>query len=164
MSLNTNVQSLQKAAPFRSRTGKRVYDSVSELIADPENPTPMIRVSKRYNPSPGFELYVKLERNNPFGSIKDRTALFMLNGLQLGPGQALVDSYFLANAKLSFPWHLLGLDLERFPRLDRCRAARDCAARHPSHDRRRGRRPVAGVAERQRPGGLCQSGAVRAAN
>jgi cysteine synthase len=28
---------------------------------------------------------------NPFGSIKDRTALYMLNGLELGPGQALVE-------------------------------------------------------------------------
>ena len=28
---------------------------------------------------------------NPFGSIKDRTALFMLNGLQLGPEQVLVE-------------------------------------------------------------------------
>ena len=91
MSLNTNVQSLQEAAPLRSRTGKRVYDSVSELIADPENPTPMIRVSDRYNPSPGFELYVKLERNNPFGSIKDRTALYLLNGIQLKEGQVLAE-------------------------------------------------------------------------
>ena len=91
MSLNTNVQSLQKAAPLRSRTGKRVYDSVSELIADPENPTPMIRVSDRYNPSPGFEVYVKLERNNPFGSIKDRTALYLLNGIQLKEGQVLAE-------------------------------------------------------------------------
>ena len=91
MSLNTNVQSLQKAVPLRSRTGKRVYDSVSELIADPENPTPMIRVSERYNPSPGFELYVKLERNNPFGSIKDRTALYLLNGIQLKEGQVLAE-------------------------------------------------------------------------
>ena len=91
MSLKTNVQPLQEAAPLRSRTGKRVYDSVSELIADPENPTPMIRVSERYNPSPGFELYVKLERNNPFGSIKDRTALYLLNGIQLKEGQVLAE-------------------------------------------------------------------------
>ena len=91
MSLNTNVQSLQEAAPLRSRTGKRVYDSVSELIADPENPTPMIRVSDRYNPSPGFDVYVKLERNNPFGSIKDRTALYLLNGIQLKEGQVLAE-------------------------------------------------------------------------
>ena len=91
MSLNTNVQSLQEAASLRSRNGKRVYDSVSELIADPENPTPMIRVSERYNPSPGFELYVKLERNNPFGSIKDRTALYLLNGIQLKEGQVLAE-------------------------------------------------------------------------
>ena len=51
----------------------------------------MVRLSKRMNPHPDFEVLVKLEGMNPFGSIKDRTALFMLNGLQLGPDQALVE-------------------------------------------------------------------------
>jgi cysteine synthase len=91
MSLNTNVQPLNDSAPLRSRTSRRVYNSVSELIADPENPTPMIRVSNRFNPSADFELYVKLERNNPFGSIKDRTALYLLKGLQLKEGQVLAE-------------------------------------------------------------------------
>ena len=72
-----------------SRT--RVYDSVTDLIGDPDNPTPMVRVSARYNPNPGFDIYVKLERNNPFGSIKDRTALFLLNGTHLGEDQVLTE-------------------------------------------------------------------------
>ena len=91
MSLNTNVQPLEDPARLQSRTSKRVYDNVSDLIADPENPTPMIRVSKRFNPSPGFDLYVKLERNNPFGSIKDRTALYLLKGIKLQEGQVLAE-------------------------------------------------------------------------
>lgn len=91
MSLHTNVQLLQKPAPAQSRRKQRVYNSVSELIADPDNPTPMIRLSERFNQSPGFDLYVKLERNNPFGSIKDRTALYLLNGIQLEEGQVLAE-------------------------------------------------------------------------
>lgn len=91
MSLNTNVQPLNEPAALPSGNRKRVYSSVSELIADPENPTPMIRVSDRFNPTPGFQLYVKLERNNPFGSIKDRTALYLLKGVQLKEGQVLAE-------------------------------------------------------------------------
>jgi cysteine synthase len=91
MSLNTNVQPLEDPIRGQSRTSKRVYDNVSDLIADPDNPTPMIRVSKRFNPSPGFDLYVKLERNNPFGSIKDRTALYLLKGIELQEGQVLAE-------------------------------------------------------------------------
>ncbi|MCJ7815254.1 MAG: PLP-dependent cysteine synthase family protein [Xanthomonadales bacterium] len=75
-------------AAARSR---RVYNSVADLIADPDNPTPMIRLSDRFKPSPGFDIYVKLERNNPFGSIKDRTALYLLNGTSLKEGQILAE-------------------------------------------------------------------------
>jgi cysteine synthase len=74
-----------------SARARRVYDSVAELIADPQNPTPMIRLSERSRPSPEFEIYVKLERNNPFGSIKDRTALYLLNGTRLNDGQVLTE-------------------------------------------------------------------------
>ena len=71
--------------------GRRVYDSIIDLAPDPDNPTPMVRLSSRMNPHPDYEVLLKLEGMNPFGSIKDRTALFMLNGLELGPGQALVE-------------------------------------------------------------------------
>jgi cysteine synthase B len=70
---------------------RRVYNSVADLIADPDNPTPMIRLSDRSKPSPGFDIFVKLERNNPFGSIKDRTALYLLNGTVLKEGQVLTE-------------------------------------------------------------------------
>ncbi len=68
-----------------------MYNSVADLIADPDNPTPMIRLSDRSKPSPGFDIFVKLERNNPFGSIKDRTALYLLNGTVLKEGQVLTE-------------------------------------------------------------------------
>ena len=70
---------------------RHVYDSIVDLAPNPDNPTPMVRLSSRMNPNPDYEVLLKLEGMNPFGSIKDRTALFMLNGLQLDPEQALVE-------------------------------------------------------------------------
>ena len=71
--------------------GRRVYDSIVDLAPNPDIPTPMVRHSQRMIPHPDYEVLVKLEGMNPFGSIKDRTALFMLNGLRLRPDQALVE-------------------------------------------------------------------------
>jgi cysteine synthase len=39
--------------------------------------TPLVGV-KRLNPNPAVQLFVKLEKNNPGGSIKDRVALYMI--------------------------------------------------------------------------------------
>lgn len=50
-----------------------VYGSITETIGD----TPMVRLNSM-NP-PGSEIYVKIERGNPGGSIKDRAALSMIN-------------------------------------------------------------------------------------
>ena len=69
----------------------RVYDSIIDLAPDPDNPTPMVRLSDRINSHDDYEVLVKLEGMNPFGSIKDRTALYMLRGLQLQAGQTLVE-------------------------------------------------------------------------
>jgi len=70
---------------------RRVYDSIVDLAPNPENPTPMLRLGARMNHRSGLELLLKLESQNPFGSIKDRTALFMLNGLDLEDGQVVVE-------------------------------------------------------------------------
>lgn len=59
----------------------RVYSNIIQLISSPENPTPMVRVGK-INPNKEFPIYLKLERYNPFGSVKDRIALEMLAGLE----------------------------------------------------------------------------------
>jgi cysteine synthase A/cysteine synthase B len=53
---------------------------VRELIANPENPTPLVRLN-HVAPHAGFEIHLKLEWFNPFGSIKDRTALWLLKGM-----------------------------------------------------------------------------------
>ncbi len=69
----------------------QVYDSIVDLAPSLYNPTPMVRLSRRINPHEDFEVLLKLEGMNPFGSIKDRTALYMLRGLQLESDQALVE-------------------------------------------------------------------------
>jgi cysteine synthase A/cysteine synthase B len=70
---------------------KRVYESIVELIANPENPTPMVRIGKRVNSEKDFTIYLKLERYNPFGSVKDRIALSMLQGAEINEGQSVVE-------------------------------------------------------------------------
>ena len=61
----------------------RVYSDITQLIASPENPTPLVRLN-RINPSKDFRIYLKLERYNPFGSVKDRIAYSMLKALEVG--------------------------------------------------------------------------------
>ena len=70
---------------------EQVFDSIADLIPSPDNPTPMLRLGERFNPHADFEVLLKLEGMNPFGSIKDRTALYMLQGLHLKEGQSLVE-------------------------------------------------------------------------
>jgi cysteine synthase B len=82
--MNANVEKL-----FPRR--EAIYDSIVDLVPGPDNPTPMVRVGRRFNAREDFELLVKLEGMNPFGSIKDRTAWFMLQGLELQDGQSLVE-------------------------------------------------------------------------
>ena len=51
----------------------RTYDSILELAANVENPTPLVRLNR----IPGFrhaKVYGKLEWFNPFGAVKDRVA------------------------------------------------------------------------------------------
>ena len=68
------------------RFDEKVFDSIADLIPNPENPTPMLRLGERFNPHADYEVLLKLEGMNPFGSIKDRTALYMLQGLHLKEG------------------------------------------------------------------------------
>jgi cysteine synthase B len=43
--------------------------------------TPLVEL-RRLNPNPAVRLFVKLEGNNPGGSVKDRPALFMIEGAE----------------------------------------------------------------------------------
>ncbi len=70
------------------------YDSLSDLIADADNPTPIVRLSNM-DIAENFPVYLKLEWVNPFGSIKDRTAKYLLKGLiengKLTKGKKIVE-------------------------------------------------------------------------
>ncbi len=56
--------------------------------------TPLVEV-KRLNPNPALQLYVKLEKTNPGGSIKDRIAKFMIEQAektgQLSSGKTVIE-------------------------------------------------------------------------
>src|SRR6267378_2428864 len=71
----------------------RVYDNVFEMMPSEENPSPLVRIV-RLNPSPDFTLYAKLEWQNPWGSVKDRAAWYLLRELEqrgeLKPGRSVV--------------------------------------------------------------------------
>ncbi|MCL5883943.1 MAG: cysteine synthase family protein [Deltaproteobacteria bacterium] len=60
---------------------RRVFDDISQLIGSRENPTPLVRLNRLPQPG-GGEIFAKLEWMNPFGSIKDRTARYLLEGLR----------------------------------------------------------------------------------
>jgi len=64
-----------------SNPGVRRYDDVRQLIANPENPTPLVRLN-RVVPPGQYDVFLKLEWYNPFGSIKDRPAYYMLRAMQ----------------------------------------------------------------------------------
>ena len=88
---DTNYVPANDAEARSTQDGSRVYDSIVELAPNPDNPTPMVRLSERINPHVDYEVLLKLEGMNPFGSIKDRAALYMLRDLQLEAGQILVE-------------------------------------------------------------------------
>lgn len=58
----------------------RRFDDIRDLLPDVNSPTPLVRVN-RVVPKIGVDLYLKLEWMNPFGSVKDRAAAYLLAGL-----------------------------------------------------------------------------------
>ncbi|HEX7755136.1 MAG TPA: pyridoxal-phosphate dependent enzyme, partial [Niabella sp.] len=65
--------------------------SLLELIGN----TPMVEL-KKLNPNPNVKIFIKLEGNNPGGSVKDRAALNMIGAaLERGdikPGDKMVEA------------------------------------------------------------------------
>src|SRR5512140_559867 len=68
------------ATGLGSDPGRRRYGDIRELIADRSNPTPLVRLNRVL--PPGLEGLLKLEWFNPFGSVKDRTARYLLEGMK----------------------------------------------------------------------------------
>ncbi len=69
--------------PERLKTDRslRRYEDIRELIGSRADPTPLVRLG-RVARGLEKELFLKLEWFNPFGSIKDRPALWMLKALE----------------------------------------------------------------------------------
>jgi len=68
---------------------------IAENILDLIGNTPLVRVN-RLNPNPNLEMFLKLEKFNPGGSVKDRIAKYMIeqaemNG-QLKEGMTVIES------------------------------------------------------------------------
>ncbi|MBI5508046.1 MAG: cysteine synthase family protein [Deltaproteobacteria bacterium] len=76
----TSKAAKESSSNLTTSPGLRRYDELCDLIANVENPTPIVRLG-RVVPAPGV-FYLKLEWMNPFGSIKDRTAHYLLKGLE----------------------------------------------------------------------------------
>lgn len=70
---------------------RNVFDNVLQAIGN----TPLVRIN-RLNPNPRTTIYAKLEYKNPGGSIKDRTALFMIEAAErsgeLTPDKTIIEA------------------------------------------------------------------------
>lgn len=75
-----------------SNVSKKVYTSMEQLIANKNNPTPLLLLDQVINPNIEYKIFVKLEYFNPFGSIKDRIASYMLQHASFESGQTLLEA------------------------------------------------------------------------
>jgi len=89
----------------------RVYSDITQLIASPENPTPLVRLN-RINPNEDFQIYLKLERYNPFGSVKDRIVYQMLSALEIGSRTVVEPSSGNTGIALACVANALGIPIE----------------------------------------------------
>ncbi len=66
----------------------------AKKILDLIGNTPLVQV-QRLNPNPAVQMFVKMEKNNPSGSIKDRVALYMIEQAeksgQLTAGKTVIE-------------------------------------------------------------------------
>jgi cysteine synthase A/cysteine synthase B len=63
--------------PATTDRSLRRYEDIRDLLPSTAEPTPLVRVGA----VPDLRLYLKLEWLNPFGSIKDRAARYLIDGL-----------------------------------------------------------------------------------
>jgi cysteine synthase A/cysteine synthase B len=89
----------------------KVYSNITQLIASPENPTPLVRLNG-INPGKDFQIYLKLERYNPFGSVKDRIVSEMLKALEIGNRTVVEPSSGNTGIALACVANALGVPVE----------------------------------------------------
>jgi len=76
---------------MNSNYNLRVFETVTDLIASIKNPTPLVRLNERINSNTDFKIYLKLERYNPFGSVKDRIARSMLENIEFSDESRIIE-------------------------------------------------------------------------
>ncbi len=89
----------------------RVYSDITQLIASPQNPTPLVRLNK-INLGKDLQIYLKLERYNPFGSVKDRIAYEMIKALEIGNRTVVEPSSGNTGIALACVANALGIPIE----------------------------------------------------
>ena len=71
-------------------------DPVYPTIADCVGQTPLVRLQRMLEIDNGSQVLLKLEGNNPAGSVKDRPALSMIQQAQargdISPGDTLIEA------------------------------------------------------------------------
>jgi cysteine synthase A/cysteine synthase B len=72
------VTTLFESTTLKTDPLVRRFDDVRQLLPDADQPTPIVRLGRTAG---SRALYLKLEWLNPFGSIKDRAAAYMLSEL-----------------------------------------------------------------------------------
>ncbi len=76
--MTTTISS--KAVSLGTDTEVRRFGDIRDLLPNVHNPTPLVRLN-RVVPDTNIDLYLKLEWMNPFGSVKDRAAAYLLAGM-----------------------------------------------------------------------------------
>ncbi len=89
----------------------RVYSDITQLIASSQNPTPLVRLN-RINHNKDLEIYLKLERYNPFGSVKDRIVYEMLKALEIEDKTVVEPSSGNTGIALACVANALGIPVE----------------------------------------------------
>ncbi|MDJ0496424.1 MAG: cysteine synthase family protein [Acidimicrobiia bacterium] len=67
-------------APLETDRSLRRYEDIRQLLPDVDNPTPLVRLN-HVVAGTGLTAYLKLEWLNPFGSLKDRAANYLMAGM-----------------------------------------------------------------------------------
>jgi cysteine synthase len=74
------MTTIARTAGLPTARSVRRYHDIRDLLPDVDNPSPLVRLN-HVAPAGRLETYLKLEWLNPFGSIKDRAAAYLLGGL-----------------------------------------------------------------------------------
>ena len=67
--------------PLETDRSVRRYEDIRQLLPDVDNPTPLVQLNQVVAGNQ-ITAYLKLEWLNPFGSLKDRVATYLMAGMQ----------------------------------------------------------------------------------